>query len=934
MGPIAELDRMLAACFAYQGGAAFVSGAVGCGKTELLNAFLSRAGQAGATVLTASASAQESAPGSVLRALAAGLGEQPAGSAEPLWNRLGLDRSAPETPRELGERLLAAALRRPLVIGVDDVQHADEISLRGLLQLGARARSSRLLMVVTGPEAPPGGPSRIARWRADLRRATSTVEVPVAPLTRMGILEALTRQLGFGSARALSACFARLSGGNPLLVRALAEDYLVEDLRLGGPHGGDGSHGGDPDVQAAAVDRSAPRSFDPPGHGAFGRAVLTCLHRADDRLLATARGAAVLETAGSPALFAGLLEIGLTETGAALDTLASAGVMVGGGFRHPVARAAVLADLPLDEAVVLHRRAARLLRRSGAAARQVAAHLVAAGEADESWSVDLLRRAATDSADDDVTFAVECLRLAERASADPRERLSILIQQSRVECRVNPGGAIRRLPRLTRAIEAGEVGDRDLVMLVRALAWHGRVDEAAAALRRLDRDDVDLDEQGHAELAMARNWLRYSHPGVLVAAGAVRAGHGPRSMDPHPTRAARAVVLLGAVLAAGPDEATVPVADALLREIPPADETICPLESALVSLVCADRADLAAAHCDRLIAEADRRGFPTWRGLLAGPRAEIALRQGDLAAAERFARAALELIPAWSWGVGIGLPLSVLLRVGARTGTDPAGALAVPVPDEMFQTRYGLSYLYARGQRHAAVGQPHAALDDLLTCGRLMVRWGLDVPAFLPWRLDAAAVLAELGRLTQARDLLTENRGRPSAASPRVRGMALRVEASLVERQRRSGLLRESARLLGVAGDRLELARAREDLDALDRAAGSPRRGVTARPVLVAPPAGGGHEPGSARVSWSAPEPEAPTGPAFLLAVEGYSTAGGGELSTAELQVASLAATGHSNREIARRLYITVSTVEQHLTRTYRKLRIRGRAELPVFLGV
>ncbi|WP_041259367.1 helix-turn-helix transcriptional regulator [Pseudofrankia inefficax] len=928
MGPIAELDRMLAACFAYQGGAAFVSGAVGCGKTELLNAFLGRAGQAGATVLTASASAQDSAPGSVLRALAAGLGEQVTGPAEPAWNRPDPGRSAPETPRELGERLLAAALRRPLVIGVDDVQHADEISLRGLLQLGARARSSRLLMVVTGPEAPPGAPSRIARWRADLTRATSTVEVPVAPLTRMGILEALTRQLGFGPARALSACFARLSGGNPLLVRALAEDYLVEDLRLAGPHGGD------PDVQDGAADPSAPRSFDPPGHGAFGRAVLTCLHRADDRLLATARGAAVLETAGSPALFAGLLEIGLTETGAALDTLASAGVMVGGGFRHPVARAAVLADLPLDEAVVLHRRAARLLRRSGAAPRQVAAHLVAAGEADESWSVDLLRRAATDSADDDVAFAVECLRLAERASADGRERLSILIQQSRVECRVNPGGAIRRLPRLTRAIEAGEVSDRDLVPLVRALAWHGRVDEAAAALRRLDRDDVDLDERGHTELAVARNWLRYSHPGLLVAAGTVRAGHGPRPADPHPTRAAQAVVLLGTVLAAGPDEATVPVADALLREIPPADETICPLESALVSLVCADRADLAAAHCDRLIGEADRRGFPTWRGLLAGPRAEIALRQGDLAAAERFARSALDLIPAWSWGVGIGLPLSVLLRVGARTGTDPAGARAIPVPDEMFQTRYGLSYLYARGQRHAAVGQPHAALDDLLTCGRLMVRWGLDLPAFLPWRLDAAAVLTELGRLAQARDLLTENRGRPSATSPRVRGLALRVEASLVERQRRSGLLRESVRLLGVAGDRLELARAREDLDALDRAAGSPRRGSTGRPGLAAPPVGAAREPGSARLSWPAPEPAAPTGPAFVLTVEGDSQAGGGELSTAELQVASLAATGHSNREIARRLYITVSTVEQHLTRTYRKLRIRGRAELPVFLGV
>ncbi|GAA1275737.1 hypothetical protein GCM10009665_73510 [Kitasatospora nipponensis] len=52
------------------------------------------------------------------------------------------------------------------------------------------------------------------------------------------------------------------------------------------------------------------------------------------------------------------------------------------------------------------------------------------------------------------------------------------------------------------------------------------------------------------------------------------------------------------------------------------------------------------------------------------------------------------------------------------------------------------------------------------------------------------------------------------------------------------------------------------------------------------------------------------------------------ELSEAERRVAELAAHGLSNREVARKLYITVSTVEQHLTRVYRKLGVRRRVDL------
>jgi DNA-binding NarL/FixJ family response regulator len=51
-------------------------------------------------------------------------------------------------------------------------------------------------------------------------------------------------------------------------------------------------------------------------------------------------------------------------------------------------------------------------------------------------------------------------------------------------------------------------------------------------------------------------------------------------------------------------------------------------------------------------------------------------------------------------------------------------------------------------------------------------------------------------------------------------------------------------------------------------------------------------------------------------------------LTETERRVASLAAEGHSNKEIAAALFVSVHTVEAHLSRIYRKLEIRSRAEL------
>jgi len=58
-----------------------------------------------------------------------------------------------------------------------------------------------------------------------------------------------------------------------------------------------------------------------------------------------------------------------------------------------------------------------------------------------------------------------------------------------------------------------------------------------------------------------------------------------------------------------------------------------------------------------------------------------------------------------------------------------------------------------------------------------------------------------------------------------------------------------------------------------------------------------------------------------------------GELTEAESRVAALVAEGRTNREVAAALFVTEHTVEGALTRAYRKLGIRSRAELAARLG-
>jgi DNA-binding CsgD family transcriptional regulator len=56
-------------------------------------------------------------------------------------------------------------------------------------------------------------------------------------------------------------------------------------------------------------------------------------------------------------------------------------------------------------------------------------------------------------------------------------------------------------------------------------------------------------------------------------------------------------------------------------------------------------------------------------------------------------------------------------------------------------------------------------------------------------------------------------------------------------------------------------------------------------------------------------------------------------LTASERRVAQMAASGLANRQIAEQLFVTVKTVENHLTRVYSKLDVESRDGLPEALG-
>jgi DNA-binding CsgD family transcriptional regulator len=889
-----QFDRLLSGAAEGKGGVLLLDGPIASGKTELLRVFAERAGSSGFACLDASGDrAEQELPlgvtGQLLQSTVL-----PRETRRHTARRLG-DLRAGVAEREMIAAIDAAcsalidfAADAPLLICIDDFRHADPASVRFLRHLVRRLRAVPVLLVLTddGELA-----SRDSSLHAELRRQPHLHRLRLAPLSKDGVTRMLTEQLCEADAHQLAPEFFAASGGNPLLLRALIDDH--HDFPAG----------------------------ETPG---YGPALLSCLHCADPFVIRVARSLAVLDEDASPETVRQLLDAGPGEVERAIDALNAAGLLDEGAFRHPAGPAAMLDDLPDENKADLHHRAAELLHERDAPAATIAAHLIDAGYAQAPWGVRALVTTAEEAlVSDEVEAAVTALALAHSSCADEQERAVIRARLAQAEWQLDPAVAARHLAPLTVAMRADRLDRRDGIMLVRQLLWHGQVAEATDVLDRIR--SAGSDGEVAAELRATELWLTSSHPSLARIGPAAPAPKHQAEPGMDPTL--RSTAVLADVLTRGESRDAVERALEVLRNVGVnhgrswADESAM---FALLVLISASRSDIAAKWCDRLRGEAAARRSPRRRALFTAARSVIAARQGDLPEAARLARTAMTDLPPKSWGAAIGFPLGGLLLATTRLGRyqEAAKLLTRPVPAAMFDSRYGLPYLYARGGYHLATGDHHAALADFLSCGKLVRRWSLDGAGLVPWRAGAAEAWLGLGEHDQARRLLYDELARPGVEESASRGAALRLLAATAPLQRRLRLLSEALGNLEAAADRFEQARTLTDLGRAQHALGDTRRART-----------------SLRRAWSLSKMcEAAPLCEDLLAIDsdlGESAdapPGVASLTESERRVASLAALGYTNREIAGRLRVTASTVEQHLTRVYRKLDVKRRDDLPVEL--
>jgi DNA-binding CsgD family transcriptional regulator len=264
------------------------------------------------------------------------------------------------------------------------------------------------------------------------------------------------------------------------------------------------------------------------------------------------------------------------------------------------------------------------------------------------------------------------------------------------------------------------------------------------------------------------------------------------------------------------------------------------------------------------------------------------------------------------------------LLAAGRGLPEEAAAWALPALEEAQALRYGWQVLEARRAVATAAlltGDPAGAAAQLRAVWDWMAREGIDEPGAFPVAPDLVEALVELGEYDEARAVtarlrdLAERQEHPWALATARRGAAvIRLAAGYDESA--ADALGQAASAYDELGLRPDAARTRLSLG---RTLRRHRRWGGARAALEAA--------ATAFAALGSPG-WAERAEAELARVGARRPVRRGELTVAERRVVELAASGRANKEIAQALFVSVRTVEAHLTHAYAKLGVRSRAQL------
>jgi len=217
-----------------------------------------------------------------------------------------------------------------------------------------------------------------------------------------------------------------------------------------------------------------------------------------------------------------------------------------------------------------------------------------------------------------------------------------------------------------------------------------------------------------------------------------------------------------------------------------------------------------------------------------------------------------------------------------------------------------------------SLGSPEAACDWLTPATDALVRQGVGEPSIYPaiqFELDALAEAGRVKRLAHVVRALERMPERPWTRAVAARGQALLAAAE-------GDLETARERLEAAATYRAQPFEHARTLLALGRLERRAKRKRAARDALEA-----------ARDVFAAlPAPLWEAKARGELARVGVRRASG-ELTETESRIATLAASGMSNPEIAAAVFVSRKTVEANLSKTYRKLGVRSRVELAARLA-
>ena len=232
-----------------------------------------------------------------------------------------------------------------------------------------------------------------------------------------------------------------------------------------------------------------------------------------------------------------------------------------------------------------------------------------------------------------------------------------------------------------------------------------------------------------------------------------------------------------------------------------------------------------------------------------------------------------------------------------------------------------LEALRARGIAALLTHDSATAVESLKAVWDHTLREGVDEPGAFPVAPELVEALMEVGELGEAEAVvmrlrrLAEQQEHPWGLVTAARCGALKELASGYDEDA-ARVLERAAEDYGRLGLRFERARS---LLAAGRLQRRHRKWAASRRSLAEAAAAFG-ELGSSGWAEEARSEQGRVGARRPRAL--------GELTPAESRVVELAAAGHSNKEIAGILYVSVKTVELHLSHAYATLGVRSRAQL------